>query len=121
MRLYMDEDSTDGDFVAALRRVGFDVLTCVDASRLSLSDPEQLQFATSQERVIVTANRGDFAALHDRVLRDGNGHSGIVVWRQFETIGNRVRGLQRLAQDNPDGIRDHLEYLSEWIRKADDA
>ena len=121
MRLYMDEDSTDGDFVASLRRAGFDVVTCVEVNRLSFSDTEQLEFASSEHRVIVTANRGDFAALHARNVGAGNGHSGIVLWRQFESIGDRVRGLRRLASENPDGIADRLEYLSEWIRKDRDA
>lgn len=121
MRLYMDEDSTDGHFVASLRRAGFDVVTCVEVNRLSFSDIEQLEFASGEQRVVVTANRGDFAALHGRVLRDGDNHPGIVLWRQTESIGDRVRGLRRLASENPGGIANRLEYLSEWIRKGRDA
>ena len=46
---------------------------------MALHDDEPiLAAATDEDRVIVTANIGDFAALHARWTADGRAHAGIV-------------------------------------------
>ena len=47
----------------ALRQRGIDVLTAQGAGRCGLPDPDQLQFATANERVMVTFD-SDYLALH---------------------------------------------------------
>jgi predicted nuclease of predicted toxin-antitoxin system len=49
---------TDG-----LRRLGIDVLTTQDAGRCGLPDADQLAFAATEGRVMVTFD-SDFLALH---------------------------------------------------------
>ncbi len=73
--LYADEDF-DQAAVEELRGLGHDVATARDAGRAgqSISDAEQLAFATAQGRAILTHNRWDFVRLH----RQGPGHSGII-------------------------------------------
>lgn len=61
--LYIDEDSCGRRLVAGLRRLGFDVLTVDEAKTRRWSDEQQLQFATSAGRLVVSANVGDFARL----------------------------------------------------------
>lgn len=62
--LYLDEDSSRGELIQALRQANFDVLTTSEANNLRSPDPEQLIYATQQEQVIYTYNMGDFCRLH---------------------------------------------------------
>ena len=57
--IYLDEDVhiLVGDL---LTRRGFRAITARDADQLGKSDAEQLAFATSQGRAILTHNRRDF-------------------------------------------------------------
>ncbi len=45
---------------------GFDVLTTEEAGNDTVSDEQQLTFATAERRAILTFNICDFATLHDR-------------------------------------------------------
>ena len=51
IRLYIDEDAMDEDFVQALRSRNVDVLTVADVGMLYKSDPEQLTWAKENNRV----------------------------------------------------------------------
>lgn len=71
IRFHLDE-SADGRLATALRRRGIDVSTPADAGLLGAADEQQLQFATSEERVLVTQD-ADFIEMHVA----GVAHSGI--------------------------------------------
>ncbi len=60
--LYLDED-VDVLVADLIRAKGFDVITTRDASQLQATDAEQLAYAVSQQRTLVTHNRTDFEAL----------------------------------------------------------
>jgi predicted nuclease of predicted toxin-antitoxin system len=63
--LYLDED-VNVLVTNLLQAKGFDVITVRDAGKLRATDAEQLAYAVSQERTLVTHNRTDFEALvHD--------------------------------------------------------
>ena len=66
--------------VAELRRLGHDLLTTEEAGRArqKKSDADQLQFAISVRRAILTYNRNHFCWLH----RQQPDHSGIIVCSQ---------------------------------------
>ncbi len=70
IRYYMDEH-LPAQVTQGLRRLGIDVLTAQEAGRCGLPDPDQLAFATAQERVMVTFDT-DYLALH----RAGVRHAG---------------------------------------------
>ena len=76
--LYLDED------VAALLATlihshGFDVITTQEAGQAGNRDPEQLAYAVSQHRTIVTHNRGDFDELAREYASRGERHYGIIL------------------------------------------
>jgi hypothetical protein len=50
----------DQALLLALRARGVDVISAADAGMLGVSDLEQLDYATSQKRVLFSFNRGDF-------------------------------------------------------------
>lgn len=79
--IYADEDIAN--LVATLlRNKGFDVLTTVDASMTGYSDAEQLAYAASTERCLLTHNRVDFEVLHLGYMQTEQTHAGIIVTPQ---------------------------------------
>ena len=49
-----------------LRQYGFDVTSTVEQDLVAADDDEQLAFAATHQRAIVTFNHKDFAEGHDR-------------------------------------------------------
>ena len=89
-RLYSNENFPMPT-VEALRRLGHDVLTSLDAGRanLKISDPEVLTFAVNGGRTLITLNRRHFVKLHDLAPA----HRGIVVCTfdaNFEDQASRI-------------------------------
>ncbi len=54
-RLYLDED-VDARLAEALQQRGYDIETTVIAGLLEVSDEQQLAYAVSQRRALVTHN-----------------------------------------------------------------
>jgi predicted nuclease of predicted toxin-antitoxin system len=76
--VYTDEDVSN--LVATLLRSrGLDVLTTIEAGMMGHSDAEQLTYATTYERCILTHNRVDFETLHLAYITGHQQHSGIIV------------------------------------------
>jgi len=73
--LYADEDFPF-PVVERLRQLGHDVLTALEAGRANqgIADVDQLAFATSTSRAILTRNRKDYIPLH----RHSAHHAGII-------------------------------------------
>jgi predicted nuclease of predicted toxin-antitoxin system len=63
--------------VEQLRTLGHDVLTIQETGKAdqSLSDDKVLEFATSENRVVLTLNRRHFIRLH----QNSQAHAGIIV------------------------------------------
>ena len=77
-RLYTDEDMSV--LVATLLRAkGLDVATVPEQSILGKTDAEQLEFASTAGRCLLTHNRVDFEKLHIQYIEDDKQHSGIIV------------------------------------------
>ena len=75
-RLYADENFPL-PVAAALRELGHDVLTVLDAGQAEqrVTDEEVLAFAAGQNRAVLTLNRKHFIRLHNTKPE----HAGIVV------------------------------------------
>ena len=76
-RLYSNENFPI-PVVAALRELGHDVLTSVEAGNANqaIPDDDVLGFAAGDNRSVITLNRQDFIRLHGRRAAE---HEGIVV------------------------------------------
>src|SRR5216684_5691741 len=79
--LYLDED-LHPDLAAMIRQKGFDCQNAVEAGMLGKTDEEQLQYAASQGRCLISFNVRDFAILARHWVNAGRTHAGIVVTRQ---------------------------------------
>ena len=89
-RLYSNENFHRLE-VEALRELGHDVLTSLEAGRSNrrIPDDEVLQFATSEGRAVLTFNRLHFIRLHRSI--DGR-HEGVVVCSEDMTCARSRSG-----------------------------
>ena len=107
IRFYFDQH-VPAVVAAGLRHRGVDVLTAQEAVRCGLSDADQLEFATAEERVVVTFDT-DYLELH----RSGAEHAGIV-WSPAtkHAIGPFIQLLLLVhGLLDRDSMRNHVEYL----------
>ena len=83
--------------VAALRGLGHDVLTCSDVGMTNRRVPDGivLEFATRLGRAVLTVNRNDFVALHDR----GAAHAGIIACEENLDFEALARHIDRVLAD----------------------
>lgn len=113
VRLYLDED-VHPDLADAIRQHGFDCQTAAEAGMLSKSDEEQLEYAVSQGRCIVSFNVRDFYLLAALWSQTGRSHAGILVTHQVsrQGIGQLLhRILNFLNTTTADEMVDVLRYL----------
>ena len=107
MRFHLDEN-VDPAIASALRRTGIDVTTSLEASLLHQPDISQLDFARSQDRVLVTHDE-DFLVIANLTAD----HPGIAYCHiQSRTMKQIIDALV-LIHDilTPDEIRGKVEYL----------
>jgi predicted nuclease of predicted toxin-antitoxin system len=114
--LYLDEDAQSNALVQALRARGLVVATTSEALNAQCTDEEQLQFATSQNSVLVTCNVADFRRLHEELLATpGREHAGILLirqqrWGPGELARRLIKALAAAAATG--GMRNRLEFIS---------
>jgi predicted nuclease of predicted toxin-antitoxin system len=110
LRLFLDED-VHAALAVALRKRGYDAVHTLETKRLGLSDESQLNFATQENRCLVTFNVGDFVRLHNRWMDAGREHAGIIVSKQLP-VGEMLRRLLTLLQkDSGDSMRGQVRFL----------
>jgi len=66
-----------------LRQRGYDAVHVLDAGRTGQSDAEQLAYAVSQQRTILTHNIRHFRLLNQRYHEEGRQHFGILLSAQY--------------------------------------
>jgi predicted nuclease of predicted toxin-antitoxin system len=109
VRFYLDEH-IHGAVASGLRQHGIDVLTAQEAGRSGLPDPDQLAFATAEDRVLVTHDT-DFLAL----TAGGATHAGIA-WCDSTKFRNLVGPLLQMLRllhgvMDRDAMKNRVEYL----------
>jgi hypothetical protein len=111
--IYTDAD-VHGGLAAQLRRRGFDAISAYEASNAKLDDSDQLEYAVSQRRAILTCNAKDFELLFEEWWQAGRKHYGVIVSEQLP-IGEMLRRVVRLmntvsAEEMENGYRDLAEF-----------
>jgi predicted nuclease of predicted toxin-antitoxin system len=107
LRFHLDE-SVDPAMADGLRRRGVDVTTSQERGLLEATDDEQLAFAMTEGRVLVTHDE-DFL----RRARAGAKHPGIAYCHlQSRSIGQLIAGLL-LIRDclTAEDMESHVEFL----------
>jgi predicted nuclease of predicted toxin-antitoxin system len=82
-----------------LRARGVDVLRCQEIGWDDKKDPEHLEYAASEKRMIVTADE-DFERLHAQWQEEGKFHAGIaqVAHESQHAVGVMVKELWYLVE-----------------------
>jgi predicted nuclease of predicted toxin-antitoxin system len=78
MRFLLDEDLNPAAAEIA-RGLGLDVVSVHEIDRRGFSDEEQLRFAITQRRTVVTRNRDDFLRLTSSFYAAGELHHGLLI------------------------------------------
>jgi hypothetical protein len=108
--LYLDEDVNVliGDLIRAR---GFRVTTTQAAGQIGTTDENQLAFATSQRKAILTHNRVHFESLALRYFEKKKAHSGIIiaVRRPPKELSRRI--LILLDSVTADEIENQIRYI----------
>jgi predicted nuclease of predicted toxin-antitoxin system len=107
IRFHLDEN-VSGAVAIALKRRGIDVTATPDAGLIGAHDSDQIRFAMSQSRVIVTHDE-DFTRLH----ASGSEHAGICYCAKDKySVGELVRMLVLVDACFEAGeMHRHLEFL----------
>jgi hypothetical protein len=106
-RLYANENFPMPT-VEELRRLGYDVLTTLEAGKAGQAIPDEdvLEFAREQQRVLVTLNRKHFIGLH----RSDPNHAGIIVCTfdpDFDGLAQRIQAAIERVEGGT-GLPDQL-------------
>jgi len=84
-----------------------------EADNRGLSDSDQLAFATSQRRALLTFNVKDFVSLAQRYSIIGKHHSGIIVSDHL-SFRDLLRRILVLLNQTQDDITDQLLWLQDF-------
>lgn len=106
IQYYLDEH-VHSAIAEGLRLRHIDVMTTAEANMLSKSDPDQLQYAIHNNRVLFTQD-DDFIRIH----ASGIEHNGIIYTHQRTSIGTIIRNLTLIHQIiSVEEMKNTLEYL----------
>lgn len=114
--LYLDDDTSDSVFVATLQLRGYRVLTATEAGMRGRSDSAQLMFASQQGFVLLSYNRGDFAALHGEWRSRSIDHAGILLlFQQRFDVKLELAMLRSFVErENAESMRNQLQYITAY-------
>ena len=108
--LYLDED-VHKRVASALRMRGFNVVSAHEVDMRGMTDRQQLGYAVSQKRSLVTFNVVHYVKLNNEYMISGKSHYGIIVSKQLP-IGEMVsRLLQLLNRFTVDELESKLWWL----------
>ncbi|MDO8671150.1 MAG: DUF5615 family PIN-like protein [Dehalococcoidia bacterium] len=95
--LYLDEN-VPPLIARLLQAEGYDVISAYEVGMPAQDDEEQLKYAASSGRAILTFNQKHFRPLYDQWWISGRSHSGIVLSKEYklEEIGDFVRLVRNL-------------------------
>jgi predicted nuclease of predicted toxin-antitoxin system len=106
LKLFVDEDTQDKLLVKLLRNASHDVVTVNEARLMSSSDPIILDYARTNERLVLTYNCDDFEELHQAqplhpgilaVYRDNNSSKNMSFKEIVKAISNLEATMMPLA------------------------
>jgi len=97
-----------------LRRYGFDVTSTLEVGLVEATDAEQLIFAATHERAIVTFNHRDFVVLHEQYIAEGQTHWGIIFSTEESLDVLRRRLLRLLNTLSSSELRNQIRWLNEF-------
>jgi hypothetical protein len=110
IELYLDED-VDVLIAQLLRARRFVVVTTQEVGQLQNSDAEQLAYAVSQHKTLLTHNRVDFEVLAQTYFAAGQPHDGIIVAVRRPPREMTRRLLRIFNAVTAEEMHNHVRYI----------
>jgi predicted nuclease of predicted toxin-antitoxin system len=114
VRYYFDEDISP-KIAEILRQEGIEAVSAHEAGMLQVSDLEQLEYASSNKRCMVTRNRSDYIRLTIQFFNENRPHSGVLIiphsypGDQFKVI---AKALKEYALKHKEGLPSYaIDFL----------
>jgi predicted nuclease of predicted toxin-antitoxin system len=100
MALFYTNENFPFKVVQYLREMGHDVLTSHEAGNANqrIPDEDVLEYAAKAGRILLTLNRRDFIALHEKKL----GHSGVIVCTQNTDLREQSEQIDAVVRETSD-------------------
>ena len=96
-----------------LRQRGYDAIHVLDVGRTGKNDAEQLAYAVSQQRAILTHNIRHFRLLNQQYHKEGRQHFGILLSTQVPLRDLLRRSLRFLGRHTADEVKNNVLWLGE--------
>jgi hypothetical protein len=106
----MDED-VDVLVADLVRARGFQVTTTQEAGQVSNGDAEQLAYAVSQQKTLLTHNRVHFETLAQQYSAAGHMHYGIIIAMRRPSYEIARRLLTLLNHVTADEMENQVRYI----------
>lgn len=114
--LYTDAD-VSLELAYQLRERGYDAVSALEVGNHRLLDQEQLDYAISQRRAILTFNIKHFKPLFEAYWNVGKEHYGVIVSDQIP-IGELLRRtLNLLNIVTAEEMKNNIKYLGEFAER----
>lgn len=114
MQYYLDEDISP-KVSALLRKHHIDAISAHEVSMIQALDIEQLEYAVSEKRALVTRNRDDFIRLTVRFFNDSRAHYGVLIIPHTipgDNFSLIATALKKYACEHPKGIEPYtIDFL----------
>jgi predicted nuclease of predicted toxin-antitoxin system len=111
--LFLDEDVRTL-LAEILRQRGYDAVHVLEVGRGGKSDPEQLAYAASRGRTMLTHNIRDYLLLDRTYRARRREHSGIIVSDQVPLRELLRRTLRCLSRHTAEEVRNQVIWLQDF-------
>jgi predicted nuclease of predicted toxin-antitoxin system len=108
--LYLDED-VSVLLADLIRARGFEVITTVEAGLRGTTDAEQLAYAVTHQKTLLTHNRVDFESLAAQYAANEQAHFGIIIAARRSPYDLAQRILTLLNHVTADEMVNQLRYV----------
>ncbi|MEW6215150.1 MAG: DUF5615 family PIN-like protein [Nitrospirota bacterium] len=113
IKLYLDAD-VDPLLAKVIRDRGYDVLSTHEAGMHKSDDYEQIDFAISQGRAVLTHNIRDFHRIAKEYAKINKSHRGIILSSQLPFKELLKRTLRLLNKHNAENVLNHVVWLEDF-------
>ena len=114
--LYIDAD-VSSELARQLRKRNYDAISATESGRQHLTDREQLDYAISEKRAVLTFNNRHFEPLYEEYWNANKEHYGIIVSEQIP-LGEMLRRMLKLLDSvSADEMRNSFKNLGEFAER----